>query len=117
MTYETVDAYLDDLDEPAAASLQTLRETIREVLPDAEECISYGVPGYRMDGQVVAGFAAAKRHLSYFPHSDRILPEMADALSDYSWSKGTLRFDIGAELPRPLVERLIAARLALARTT
>ena len=112
MTDADVEAYLAALDEAKQESLRQLRATIREVLPDAEACISYGVPGYPVDGEVVAGFAAARDHLSYFPHSGSVLSQMADDLADCSWSKGTLRFDIGAALPRRPVERLIRARLA-----
>ncbi len=112
MAAETVDEYLASLDEPKRLALQRLRETILGIVPEAEECISYGVPGYRVHGHVIAGFAAAKRHLSYFPHSGSVLAEIAEDLADYSWSKGTLRFDIGSPLPPSLVERLITLRLA-----
>lgn len=110
-----VDAYLDALGPEHRAGLVELRATLRELLPEAEECMSYGVPGYRLDGAVVAGFAAAKRHLSYFPHSGSVLPQVADELSGYSWSRGTLRFPVGSTLPRPLVQRLLDLRLEQVR--
>lgn len=110
-----VDAYLDALGPEHRAGLVELRATLRELLPEAEECMSYGVPGYRLDGAVVAGFAAAKRHLSYFPHSGSLLPQVADELSGYSWSRGTLRFPVGSTLPRPLVQRLLDLRLEQVR--
>ena len=107
-----VDAYLADIGEVPRASLEALRATILDIVPEAIECLSCGVPGDRVHGETIAGFAAATRHLSSFPHSGSILAEMADELDGWSWSKGTLRFDVGAELPRTLVERLITARLA-----
>jgi uncharacterized protein YdhG (YjbR/CyaY superfamily) len=110
-----VDAYLDALGPEHRAGLADLRATLRELLPEAEECMSYGVPGYRVHGAVVAGFAAAKGHLSYFPHSGSVLPRVADELSEYSWAKGTLRFPVGSTLPRPLVRRLLDLRLAQVR--
>lgn len=110
------DAYLAALDPARRAPLQALRETIRAVVPEAEETISYGVPGYRLDGEMVAGFAAASRHVGYYPHSGRVLDSIASAnpelLEGLAWSKGTLRLPIGRPVPRALVEALIAARLA-----
>ena len=110
------DAYLAALDPARRAALQALREAIRSVVPEAEETISYGVPGYRLDGEMVAGFAAATRHLGYYPHSGRVLDAIASAtpelLEGLSWSKGTLRLPIDRPVPRALVEALIAARLA-----
>ena len=111
LSHPEVDAYLDALGPEHRAGLAELRTTLRELLCEAEECMSYGVPGYRVRGVVVAGFAAAKRHLSYFPHSGSVLPRMADELSGYSWSRGTLRFPVGSTLPRPLVRRLLDLRL------
>ena len=65
---------------------------------------------------MVAGFAAAARHLGYYPHSGRVLPAIAsktpELLGTLEWSKGALRFPIGEPLPRALVEALVATRLA-----
>jgi hypothetical protein len=69
MSQQKVDAYLAALEEPKQSTLRTLRQTILETLPDAEQCISYAIPGFRVRGQMIAGFAAFKNHLSYFPHS------------------------------------------------
>jgi uncharacterized protein YdhG (YjbR/CyaY superfamily) len=61
-----IDEYLGTLDEPKTATLAQLRETI---VPDAEQCISYGMPAFKLRGKTIAGFAAFKSHLSYLPHS------------------------------------------------
>lgn len=65
MTVDEVDAYLAGLGEPKRTTLGALRRSILAVLPDAEEGISYGMPAFRVDGKVVAGFAAFKNHLAY----------------------------------------------------
>jgi len=111
MTREDVDAYLVSLEEPKRATLEDLRRLILEFVPDAEECISYGVPAFRVDGKVVAGFAAFKNHLSYLPHSGSVLPELVKELAGYRTSKGALQFPIDEPLPRSLVEQLIKVRL------
>lgn len=111
-----IDAYLASLEPTKRAALQTLRETIRDVVPDAEETISYGMPGFRLDGEMVAGFGAAAHHLGYYPHSGRVLAAIASATPEVfeglPWSRGTLRLPLDRPIPRALVEALIATRLA-----
>jgi uncharacterized protein YdhG (YjbR/CyaY superfamily) len=107
---QDVDEYLAALDEPKRGTLESLRVTIIEIVPEAEQCISYGIPAFRLNGKVIAGFAAFKSHLSYFPHSGSVLPELADDLVGYTASKGTLRFAVDMPLPKALVKKLIAVR-------
>lgn len=111
MSAQEIDAYLEGLDEPKRSTLQQLRETILGIVPDAEQCISYGLPAFRVRGKVVAGFAAFKNHLSYLPHSGSVLPELGDEVAGYRGTKSSLHFPIDEPLPRPLVEKLIATRL------
>jgi uncharacterized protein YdhG (YjbR/CyaY superfamily) len=112
MSAQEIDEYLATVDEPKRSTLEALRRTILEIVPDAVQCISYGMPAFKVGGKAVAGFAAFKGHLSYFPHSGSVLPELGDAVAGYAGTKGTLRFDIDTPLPRALVEQLIAARMA-----
>jgi uncharacterized protein YdhG (YjbR/CyaY superfamily) len=106
-----VDEYLRALDEPKRGTLQALRRTILDVVPDAEQGISYSVPAFRIQGKVVAGFAAFKNHLSYLPFSGAVLGELGDELRDYTRTKSSLHFPVDSPLPKVLVERLIAVRL------
>jgi uncharacterized protein YdhG (YjbR/CyaY superfamily) len=108
---EEVDAYLEGLEEPKRSTLEQVRRTILQTVPDAEECISYKVPAFRVRGKVVAGFAAFKNHLSYLPHSGSVFPELVDELAGYRTSSGALQFPIDEPLPPPLVEKLIAVRM------
>jgi uncharacterized protein YdhG (YjbR/CyaY superfamily) len=108
---DEIDEYLRNLDEPKRSTLQTLRRNILEVVPDAEQLISYRVPAFRVDGEIVAGFAAFKDHLSYLPHSGRVLGQLAGDLSGYTMTKGSLHFQVHRPLPKAVVERLIAVRL------
>jgi len=111
MSAAEIDEYVDGLDEPKRSTLRRLRADILAVVPDAEQCISYAVPGFKVAGKTIAGFAAFKNHLSYLPHSGSVFPQLKDELQGYSTSPGALRFDIGHVLPSPLVEKLIAVRL------
>lgn len=112
MSAEEVDQYLRELDQPKRATLATLRETILEIVPQAEQVISYGVPAFRVHGKTVAGFAAFKNHVSYLPFSGSVLAEHADELEDFEMTKSSLHFPIDRPPPRSLVEKLIATRLA-----
>jgi uncharacterized protein YdhG (YjbR/CyaY superfamily) len=113
MTADEVDAYLARLDEPKRSTLEALRQSIREVVPDAEECISYGLPAFRVGGKVVAGFAAFKNHLAYLPHSGLVLASLGDLLNGYEHTSGSLHFAVDEPLPDDLVRRLVDAKLAI----
>jgi uncharacterized protein YdhG (YjbR/CyaY superfamily) len=107
-----VDEYLRGVQEPGRRTLRTLQRTILEIIPDAEQVISYGVPAFRARGETVAGFAAFKNHLSYLPFSGSVLSQLADELDGYATTKGSLHFPVDRPLPKALVEKLIAVRLA-----
>ncbi len=111
MSAVEIDEYLNALEEPKRSTLAQLRIDILAVVPDAEQCISYTVPGFKVDGKTIAGFAAFKNHVSYLPHSGSVFPELAEELAGYQKSSGALRFPVDQPLPRELVEKLIAVRL------
>jgi uncharacterized protein YdhG (YjbR/CyaY superfamily) len=112
MSAEEVDEYLGRLDEPKRGTLEALRRSILEIVPDAEQVLSYRVPAFRVDGKIVAGFAAFKDHVSYLPFSGSVLGQLEDQLEDYRMTKSSLHFDVGRPLPEPLVRQLIEVRLA-----
>lgn len=107
-----IDEYLSGVSEPHLTSLVALRKSLRKLLPDAEEVISYSMPGFKVEGGVVAGFAAFKNHVSYFPHSGSIVPQLsAQELVGLEGKEGTLRFSPGQILPDRIVEKLVRLRL------
>jgi uncharacterized protein YdhG (YjbR/CyaY superfamily) len=111
MSAAEIDDYLHSLEEPKRSTLSQLRRDILAVLPGAEQCLSYGLPGFRIGGKTIAGFAAFKNHLSYLPHSGSVFPELTDELAGYRKSAGSLHFPVDQPLPSGLVEQLIAVRL------
>src|SRR3954468_10332667 len=113
MTVEEVAAYLAGLEEPKRTTLKALRRSILAVVPDAEEGISYGMPAFRVDGKVVAGFAAFKNHLAYLPHSGEVLTVLGDSLTEYVCTKGSLHFPIDEPLPDDVVRSLVDAKLRI----
>jgi uncharacterized protein YdhG (YjbR/CyaY superfamily) len=109
---DKVDEYLRGVEEPGRSTLQTLRRTILDIVPDAEEVISYRVPAFRLGSETVAGFAAFKNHLSYLPFSGSVLSQLAEELDGYAMTKSSLHFPVDRPLPRALVKKLIKVRLA-----
>ena len=108
---DDVDDYLAKVDEPKRTTLETVRRSILAVIPEAEQCLAYGVPAFKVNGKTVAGLAASKSHLSYLPHSGSVLGELTDDLSAYTRTKGALQFAVDEPLPAGLVRSLITARL------
>ena len=107
----TVNAYLAALDPEKRVALQRLRRTIRAVAPKAEECISYQIPAFRLEGRMLVWFAAASEHCSFFPGARPIAVHKED-LKGYKTSKGTVRFVPGKPLPATLIRKLVRTRIA-----
>jgi uncharacterized protein YdhG (YjbR/CyaY superfamily) len=107
-----IDRYLDALDEPKRTTLAELRDTIVAIVPEVQQCISYGMPAFKLRGKTIAGFAAFKNHLSYLPHSGSVFPQLAKELEGYTKTKGSLHFSVEEPLPKELVKELLDARIA-----
>lgn len=107
-----IDKHLKQFSGDQLESLIALRDVLREVLPDAEEKIAWGMPTFALNGKNVAHFQGFKKHCSYFPGSGGIAATL-DTLPDWcEVSKGTIRFPIGKKLPKTLVKKLVKLRLA-----
>lgn len=105
---ESVDGYLDSLEsDEARRRLERIRSIIREEAPDAEEGISYGMPGYKLNGPLVY-YAAFKAHCSLFPAGK--VEQFADILKDYKTSKGTIQLPNDQPLPEELIRSIVRAR-------
>jgi len=110
MSHHEIDAYLAGVGEPQRSTLQALRQTIHAIVPQAEEVISYGMPGFRLKGKMICGFAAFKSHVAYMPHSGSVFTQLPAELEPYAWTPGSLHFAIDKPLPKSLVKKLIAVR-------
>jgi len=109
---KTIDEYLSFVSGERRAALDKLRAAIHKIAPRAEECISYGIPAFRLDGKVIAGFSATAKGCSYFPFSGSTLATLAKELEGYDGTPGSLHFDPARPLPASLVRKLLAARIA-----
>lgn len=107
---KTIDEYLAALSDEKRDALEWLRKTIRAAVPRAEECISYGIPAFRLDGKPFIWFGAAANHCALYGVVGR---EFRHELSDYDTSgRGTIRFKPDNPLPATLVRKLVKARVA-----
>ena len=107
----TLASYFKKLSPDKRAALTKLRRAIRAAAPEAEECISYQMPAFRLDGRILAWYAAMKEHCSFFPGAYAIRKHKGD-LQKYATSKGTIRFAPERPLPATLVRKLVRARIA-----
>jgi uncharacterized protein YdhG (YjbR/CyaY superfamily) len=110
VTAEEVDGYFAGLEEPKRATMEEMRRRILEVIPDADQGLSYKVPAFKLDGRVVAGLAAFKSHLSYLPHSGSVLSAVSAKTRGYTQTKSALHFPVDTPLPRELIRELIDAK-------
>ena len=108
----SVKAYLASLSPQQRTALAALRAAIHTAAPDATEGISYSMPAFRYNGQVIAGFLATAKGCSYFPFSGTTLSTLASDVGSYSQTKSALHFDPARPLPVALVRKLLKARMA-----
>ena len=106
----TIDDYLLALSPAKRAALEQLRSAIRAAAPGADECISYGLPAFRLDGKFLLAFGAAASHCAFYPGS--VVQRFDKELMDHETSKGTIRFQANRPLPSSLVGKIVKARIA-----
>ncbi len=107
--YKTIDEYIALFPNNVKATLQELRQAIREAAPNAEEAISYQMPAFKLNG-ILMYFAAFKNHIGFFPTSSGV-KAFKDELSAYDVSKGTIRFPLGKPITLDLVKKIVRFRV------
>lgn len=107
---KTIDDYLATVGDEQRSALEKLRKTIQAAAPKAEECISYGIPAFRLVKPLV-GFGATKKHCAFYVMSGTVLDGFTEELKGYDTSKGTIRFQPDKPLPATLVKKLVKARI------
>jgi len=109
---KTIDEYFASVNAHHRDALQTIRKAIHAVAPNGEECISYGIPAFRLNGRSLVFFGAWANHCALYPGSSATLKKLRNELRNFQTSKGTLRFSPDKPLPVALVKRLVKARIA-----
>jgi uncharacterized protein YdhG (YjbR/CyaY superfamily) len=113
---KTIDQYLAGVKADQRVALEKLRKIIRASAPKLEECISYGIPAFRLNGRSLVFFGAWANHCSFYPGSSTTLKKFRDDLKSFQITKGTIRFSPDNPLPPALVKKLVKARIAENRT-
>jgi uncharacterized protein YdhG (YjbR/CyaY superfamily) len=103
------DDYLAALTKDKRGALQKLRKAIQMAAPKAEECISYQLPAFRLNGKFLVAYGAATNHCAFYPGST--VKALKDELKGYDTSKGTIRFSADKPLPSALVRKLVRLRI------
>jgi uncharacterized protein YdhG (YjbR/CyaY superfamily) len=116
MSTPDIDAYIAALPEPKRSSLEEMRRRILDIVPDAEQKISYGTPAFAIGGKVVAGFASFKNHLAYLPHSGRVFPQLERELQGFVRTSGSLHVPVDQPLSPELLAALIEAKMRVLET-
>jgi uncharacterized protein YdhG (YjbR/CyaY superfamily) len=106
---KSIDEYLAALSADKRAALERLRKLIQAAVPKAEECISYDMPAFRLDGKCFVWFGAAAKHCSIYG----FVGDHAELLKNYDTNgRGTIRFQPDHPLPAALVRKLVVARIS-----
>jgi uncharacterized protein YdhG (YjbR/CyaY superfamily) len=111
MKARTIDEFLEGVSTEKRVALEKLRRTIRATVPRAEECISYGIPAFRLDGKLLVAFGAGANHCAFYPGAHPI-DAHKNELKAYSTSKGTVRFAADNPLPVALIRKMVKTRMA-----
>ena len=111
MSTADVDAYISALPEPKRSTLEEVRRRILVAIPHATQKISYGMPGFVVNGKVVAGIAAFKNHLAYLPHSGRVFTGLERELAGFTRTMSSLHFRIDEPLSQELINVLIEEKM------
>ena len=109
---ETIDEYLAGVNPGQRVALEKLRRAIHATVPNAEECISYGIPAFRLKGRALVFFGAWAKHCAFYPGSSATLKKFRSDLKGFQIGKGTIRFSPDNPLPVALVKTLVKARMA-----
>ncbi len=105
----TVDDYIANFAPDVQVILQKIRQTVKEIAPDAEETISYGIPVFKLHG-ILLYFAAFKKHIGLYPPV-RGSDSLMRAVKPYAGPKGNLQFPFAKAIPYALIRRIVKARV------
>lgn len=105
----TIDAYISGFPRDVRIMLESLRKTIKESAPSAEEMIKYGIPTFTLHGNLVH-FGAYKSHIGFYPAPSGI-ETFKKELSVYKNAKGSVQFPLDEPLPLPLITKIVKFRV------
>jgi uncharacterized protein YdhG (YjbR/CyaY superfamily) len=108
--FKTVDEYIDSFPENVKDILQTLRQTIKEEVPEAKETIKYGMPTFVFHGNLVY-FAAWRKHIGFYPITSEMEVNIEELAAYKTSGKGTIQFPYSQPLPLALIRTIVGFRV------
>lgn len=107
-----VDDHLNSASPAQRAELEKIRQIVKEIVPEAEEVISYGIPAFKYNKRPLIYYAAHKNHMSIHPASDQMVESVGQELAKFRTGKGTLQFTENNPIPEPMLKKIVRFRLA-----
>jgi uncharacterized protein YdhG (YjbR/CyaY superfamily) len=107
-----IDDYLKDVSPTQKVELEHIRTLIKQMAPEVEEVISYGMPSFKYKKRILLHMAAFKDHMSIFPASDSMIKEVGEGLAKFRTGKGTLQFTESKPIPEAMLRKIIDYRLS-----
>jgi uncharacterized protein YdhG (YjbR/CyaY superfamily) len=111
MSSQEVDQYLSQFDGPGLETALDLRKKLLDLIPEGEEGMSYAMPVIKLSGKAIAGYAIAKNHVGYYPHSSLVLGKVPELTGQFKMTKGALQIPIGHLFPIELLAHVVQVRM------
>lgn len=108
-TFKNTGTYIDSFPKETQKLLKEIRAIIKSVAPKAEEAISYGIPTFKLNGNLVH-FGGFKNHIGFFPGASGVA-NFAKELEKYKTSKGTIQFPLDKSIPATLIKKIVKFRI------
>ena len=109
---KTIDEYIANAPSEVRPILEEVRQTILDVIPDAEEAISYDMPTFNLNGSYVIYFAGWKKHVAMYPVTGTMAAKLKEELAGYKGSKNSIHFPLSKPMPIDLIKKIVEAKLA-----
>jgi uncharacterized protein YdhG (YjbR/CyaY superfamily) len=110
-----IDDYLKKVEQSKKKALERIRAMAKEVVPGAEEVISYGMPTLKYQGKPFLGFDAHKHHIGIYPYSGHVIEKLKEELRGFQFTKGAIRVPLDKPIPKTTLRKIIALRLQAIR--
>jgi uncharacterized protein YdhG (YjbR/CyaY superfamily) len=108
--FSNINDYIASFPENIQLILKKFRSVIHDIVPDATEAITYGIPTFKLNGKNLVHFGAFKDHTSFFPTSSGV-SNFKDELKNFEISKGTIKFPLDKEIPWDLISKITKFRV------
>ncbi len=107
-----IDDYIKKFDPNKRKELERIRKIAKEVVPDAQDSISYGMPTLKYKGTSFLGFNIHAHHIGIYPYGGEEIEKLQDKLREYKYSTGAIQVPFDKPIPENLLKEIITLRIA-----